>query len=66
MYKEATELFKIKSTSSPDLKAYFTVNSSIYGYMSDYALRPKKKKVCTDQEVSRFSLNYPSHTIKLI
>jgi hypothetical protein len=45
MYKEATDLLnKININRSPDLKAYFTVNSGVYGYMSDYAASPQEKK----------------------
>jgi hypothetical protein len=49
---KATDLLnKININRSPDLKAYyFTVNSGVYGYMSDYAASPQRKEkyVLTD------------------
>jgi hypothetical protein len=64
MYKEATDLLtKININSSPDLKAnYFTVNSAVYGYMSDYAAstQEKEKYVLLTKKYRDSSLNlYP-------
>jgi hypothetical protein len=45
MYKEATDLLnKININRSPRKAYYFTVNSAVYGYMSDYAASPQEKK----------------------
>jgi hypothetical protein len=46
MYKEATDILNsININTSPDLKGYyFTVNSAVYGYMSDYAASPQEKE----------------------
>jgi hypothetical protein len=48
MYKEATDILnKINIATSPELIGYFTVESYVYGYMSDYAASPQEKKeVC--------------------
>jgi hypothetical protein len=47
MYKEATDILKINIATSPELGYYFTVESYVYGYMSDYAASPQEKKeVC--------------------
>jgi hypothetical protein len=62
MYKEATDLLnKININRSPDLKAYyFTVNSAVYGYMSDYAASPqeKEKYVLLTKKYRDSSLNF--------
>jgi hypothetical protein len=61
MYKEATDLLnKININRSPDLKAYyFTVNSVVYGYMSDYAASPQEKKsMSSDKKYRDSSLNF--------
>ncbi|MFV8368861.1 DUF6377 domain-containing protein [Flavobacterium sp. LB2R40] len=46
MYKEATDILnRININTSPDLKGYYyTVNSVVYGYMSDYAASPQEKE----------------------
>lgn len=46
MYKEATDILnRITINTSPDLKGYyFTVNSAVYGYMSDYAASLQEKE----------------------
>jgi hypothetical protein len=46
MYKEATDILNtININTTPDLKGYFfTVNSVVYGYMSDYAASPQEKE----------------------
>ena len=46
MYKEATDILsQININASPELKGYyFTVESYVYGYMSDYAASPQEKK----------------------
>jgi hypothetical protein len=64
MYKEATDLLnEININRSPDLKAYyFTVNSAVYGYMSDYAAshQEKEKYVLLTKKYRDSSLNlYP-------
>ncbi|MFV8342436.1 DUF6377 domain-containing protein [Flavobacterium sp. XS2P39] len=62
MYKEATDILnKININTSPDLKAYyFTVNSAVYGYMSDYASSPqeKEKYVLLTKKYRDSSLNF--------
>lgn len=62
MYKEATDILnKININTSPDLKAYyFTVNSVVYGYMSDYAssLHEKEKYVLLTKKYRDSSLNF--------
>jgi hypothetical protein len=59
MYKEATEILTNINTS-PDLKGYyFTVNSVVYGYMSDYAasLQEKEKYIVLTKKYRDSSLN---------
>lgn len=62
MYKEATDILnRINITTSPELKGYyFTVNSVVYGYMSDYAasLQEKKKYIVLTKKYRDSSLNY--------
>jgi hypothetical protein len=62
MYKEATDILnRINITTSPELKGYyFTVNSVVYGYMSDYAasLQEKKKYIVLTKKHRDSSLNY--------
>ncbi|MFV8357604.1 DUF6377 domain-containing protein [Flavobacterium sp. XS1P32] len=62
MYKEATDILnKINIASSPELIGYyFTVESYVYGYMSDYAASPqeKKKYVVLTQKYRDSSLRY--------
>ncbi|WP_206751879.1 DUF6377 domain-containing protein [Flavobacterium glaciei] len=62
MYKEATDILNhINITTSPELKGYyFTVNSVVYGYMSDYAasLQEKKKYIILTKKYRDSSLNY--------
>jgi predicted Holliday junction resolvase-like endonuclease len=62
MYKEATDLLnKININTSPYLKAYyFTVNSAVYGYMSDYAAstQEKEKYVRLTKKYRDSSLNF--------
>lgn len=62
MYKEATDILnRINITTSPELKGYyFTVNSAVYGYMSDYAasLQEKKKYIVLTKKYRDSSLNY--------
>ena len=62
MYKEATDMLsQININSSPELKGnYFSVQSYVYGYMSDYAASPqeKKKYVALTQKYRDSSLHY--------
>jgi cell division protein FtsB len=62
MYKEATDIFTtININTTPDLKGYFfTVNSVVYGYMSDYAASPqeKEKYIVLTKMYRDSSLNY--------
>ncbi|MGO4905454.1 DUF6377 domain-containing protein [Flavobacterium sp. W20_MBD1_R3] len=62
MYKEATDILnRINITTSPELKGYyFTVNSVVYGYMSDYAasLQEKEKYIVLTKKYRDSSLNY--------
>ncbi|MGZ9734701.1 DUF6377 domain-containing protein [Flavobacterium sp. GNP002] len=62
MYKEATDILnRININTSPELKGYyFTVNSVVYGYMSDYAasLQEKKKYIVLTKKYRDSSLNY--------
>lgn len=62
MYKEATDILnRININTSPELKGYyFTVNSVVYGYMSDYAasLQEKKKYIELTKKYRDSSLNY--------
>ncbi|MFV7233879.1 DUF6377 domain-containing protein [Flavobacterium sp. ZB4R12] len=62
MYKEATDILnKININTTPDLKGYyFTVNSVVYGYMSDYAasLQEKEKYVLVTKKYRDSSLNF--------
>ncbi|MFV8331772.1 DUF6377 domain-containing protein [Flavobacterium sp. GSP14] len=62
MYKEATDILnKINIATSPELIGYyFTVESYVYGYMSDYAASPqeKKKYVNLTQKYRDSSLRY--------
>ncbi|TDE03881.1 DUF6377 domain-containing protein [Flavobacterium sandaracinum] len=62
MYKEATDILnRINIKTSPELKGYyFTVNSVVYGYMSDYAasLQEKKKYILLTQKYRDSSLQY--------
>ncbi len=62
MYKEATDILsQININASPKLKGYyFTVESYVYGYMSDYAASPqeKKKYVELTQKYRDSSLKY--------
>jgi hypothetical protein len=45
MYKATDILNKINIATSPELISYyFTVESYVYGYMSDYAASPQEKK----------------------
>jgi hypothetical protein len=37
-------LNKINIATSPELIGYFTVESYVYGYMSDYAASPQEKR----------------------
>ena len=67
MYKEATDILNtIDINTSPDLKGYyFTVNSVVYGYMSDYAasLQEKEKYVLLTKKYRDSSLNfYPTQS----
>ena len=50
MYKEATDILsQINIAASPELIGYyFTVESFVYGYMSDYAASPQEKKKYDD------------------
>ena len=61
MYKEATDILnRINITTSPELKGYyFTVNSVVYGYMSDYAasLQEKKNYIVLTKKYRDSSLN---------
>jgi cell division protein FtsB len=61
MYKEATDILnRININTSPELKGYyFTVNSVVYGYMSDYAasLQEKKKYIVLTKKYRDSSLN---------
>ncbi|MDI6048440.1 DUF6377 domain-containing protein [Flavobacterium sp. XS2P24] len=61
MYKEATDILnQINITTSPELKGYyFTVNSVVYGYMSDYAasLQEKEKYIVLTKKYRDSSLN---------
>nr|WP_315179575.1 DUF6377 domain-containing protein [uncultured Flavobacterium sp.] len=61
MYKEATDILnQINITTSPELKGYyFTVNSVVYGYMSDYAasLQEKEKYIVLTKKHRDSSLN---------
>lgn len=62
MYKEATDILnKINIATSPELIGYyFTVESYVYGYMSDYAASPQEKKKYVDltQKYRDSSLRY--------
>lgn len=62
MYKEATDILnRININTSPELKGYyFTVNSVVYGYMSDYAasLQEKEKYVLLTKKYRDSSLNF--------
>ena len=62
MYKEATDILnKINIASSPELIGYyFTVESYVYGYMSDYAASSQEKKKYVDltQKYRDSSLRY--------
>ena len=62
MYKEATDILnRININTSPELKGYyFTVNSVVYGYMSDYAasLQEKEKYIVLTKKYRDSSLNY--------
>ncbi|MFV8324665.1 DUF6377 domain-containing protein [Flavobacterium sp. ZS1P14] len=62
MYKEATDILnKININTSPDLKGYyFTVNSAVYGYMSDYAasLQEKEKYILLTKKYRDSLLNF--------
>ncbi|MFV8358131.1 DUF6377 domain-containing protein [Flavobacterium sp. XS1P32] len=62
MYKEATDILtKINIATSPKLIGYyFTVESYVYGYMSDYAASPQEKKKYVDltQKYRDSSLRY--------
>ena len=62
MYKEATDILsQINIATSPELIGYyFTVESYVYGYMSDYAASPqeKKKYVELTQKYRDSSLRY--------
>ncbi|MFV8465864.1 DUF6377 domain-containing protein [Flavobacterium sp. LB1P62] len=67
MYKEATDILNtININTTPDLKGYyFTVNSVVYGYMSDYAASPqeKEKYVLLTKKYRDSSLNfYPTQS----
>ena len=67
MYKEATDILNtININTTPDLKGYFfTVNSVVYGYMSDYAasLEEKEKYVLLTKKYRDSSLNfYPTQS----
>ncbi|MBQ0909471.1 hypothetical protein KBJ98_12220 [Flavobacterium sp. F-328] len=60
MYKEATDILN-RINITPKLKGYyFTVNSVVYGYMSDYAasLQEKKKYIILTKKHRDSSLNY--------
>ena len=62
MYKEATDILnRIEIKTSPELRGYyFTVNSTVYGYMSDYAasIQEKKKYIILTQKYRDSSLPY--------
>ncbi|MFV8351536.1 DUF6377 domain-containing protein [Flavobacterium sp. XS2P14] len=62
MYKEATDILnKINIATSPELIGYyFTVESYVYGYMSDYAASPQEKMKYVDltQKYRDSSLRY--------
>ena len=62
MYKEATDILnRIEIKTSPELRGYyFTVNSTVYGYMSDYAasVQEKKKYIILTQKYRDSSLQY--------
>ncbi|OAB31456.1 hypothetical protein SAMN05444395_101555 [Flavobacterium fryxellicola] len=62
MYKEATDILnRIDIKTSPELRGYyFTVNSTVYGYMSDYAasVQEKKKYITLTQKYRDSSLQY--------
>jgi cell division protein FtsB len=62
MYKEATDILTaIDINTTPNLKGYFfTVNSVVYGYMSDYAasLQEKEKYILLTKKYRDSSLNY--------
>lgn len=62
MYKEATDILnRININTTPDLKGYyFTVNSVVYGYMSDYAasLQEKERYILLTKKYRDSSLNF--------
>ena len=62
MYKEATDILnRIEIKTSLELRGYyFTVNSTVYGYMSDYAasIQEKKKYIILTQKYRDSSLQY--------
>lgn len=62
MYKEATDILTtININKTPDIKGYFfTVNSVVYGYMSDYAAsaQEKEKYILLTKKYRDSSLNY--------
>ncbi|SHM53530.1 DUF6377 domain-containing protein [Flavobacterium xanthum] len=62
MYKEATDILnRIEIKTSPELRGYYlTVNSTVYGYMSDYAasIQEKKKYIILTQKYRDSSLQY--------
>ena len=62
MYKEATDILnQININTTPDLKGYyFTVNSVVYGYMSDYAasLQEKERYILLTKKYRDSSLNF--------
>jgi hypothetical protein len=62
MYKEATDVLNsIKINTSPSLKGYyFSINSAVYGYMSDYAasLQEKEKYIVLTKKYRDSSLNF--------
>ena len=67
MYKEATDILTtINIDTTPDLKgSYFTVNSIVYGYMSDYAAssQEKEKYIVLTKKYRDSSLNfYPTQS----